>query len=84
MPHRNLLNFVKYVYIYERLLELGGWAKRFGLIEDYVQCWAGLNFFKDPPGPGFRSFSDTPSSYYYHYYYYYYFTIDPGRVFFFF
>jgi hypothetical protein len=23
------------------------------------QCWVGLSFFRDPPGPGFRSFCDT-------------------------
>jgi hypothetical protein len=39
-----------------RLLELGGWAKRVGLIEDYLQCWAGLNFFQDPPGPVSQAF----------------------------
>ncbi len=33
-------------------------------MEDYVQCWAGLNFFKEPPGPGFRSFSDTPPNFF--------------------
>ncbi len=46
LRHRQTDRRSEFIYrIRGRLLELGVWAKRFGLIEDSVQCWAGLKFF---------------------------------------
>jgi hypothetical protein len=36
-----------------------GVSTRASAYTNFQQCWVGLRFFRDPPGLGFRRFSDT-------------------------